>query len=165
MRKFGWCKVLTDAEIAAIYKKDYGLEPLDEKFDTNYLLQKAKNIPNRNIKQFLMDQTICAGMGNIYTDEALFEAKISPLRKVKDIKMTDWPVLISAMRKVLELGIKYGGTTDSDYVDAEGHKGGMQNHLNVYHKTGKPCPCGCSGKVQQIRIGGRGTHFCPKCQV
>jgi len=164
MRKFGWCKVLTDAEVEAIFKKDYGIEPIDDKFTLEYLLEKTKRIPNRNAKQFLMDQTIAAGMGNIYTDEALFEARISPLRKIKDITSPEWKKLITSMKKVLELGIKYGGTTDSDYVDAEGHKGGMQNHLNVYHKQGADCPCGCSGKIQQIRIGGRGTHFCPNCQ-
>lgn len=164
MRKFGWCKLLTDNEVEAIFKKDYGLEPLDVNFTVEYLLEKGKRIPNRNAKQFLMDQTICAGMGNIYTDEALFEARISPLRKIKDIKLSEWQTLISSMQKVLNLGIKYGGTTDSDYVDVEGHKGGMQDHLKVYHRQGKDCPWGCGGQVTQIRIAGRGTHFCSNCQ-
>jgi formamidopyrimidine-DNA glycosylase len=164
MRKFGWCKVLTNTEIESIYKKDYGLEPLDKDFDVNYLLSKAKNIPNRNIKQFIMDQTIAAGMGNIYTDEALFEAKISPLRKIKDIKMAEWKTLISAMQKVLNLGIKYGGTTDSDYVNVDGKKGGMQDYLKVYHKVGQPCANDCGGKVERIVVGSRGTHYCPICQ-
>ena len=79
-----------------------------------------------------MDQTIAAGMGNIYTDETLFGAKISPLRKVKDIKLSEWKILISSMQKVLNLGIKYGGTTDSDYVNIDGKKGGMQDYLKVY---------------------------------
>lgn len=164
MRKFGWCKVLTDGEVAAIYKKDYGYEPLDKEFTVEYLLSKGKRIPNRNIKQFLMDQTIAAGMGNIYTDESLFEAKISPLRKVKDISMPEWKTLIESMRLVLNKGIKYGGTTDSDYVNIDGKKGGMQDHLNVYHKTGNPCAYGCGGKVIRISVGGRGTHYCPLCQ-
>lgn len=165
MRKFGWCKVLTNGEIENIFKKDYGLEPLGKDFTVEYLLEKGKRIPNRNAKQFLMDQTICAGMGNIYTDEALFDAKISPKRKVKDIKISEWRALIASMQKVLALGIKYGGTTDSDYVDAEGHKGGMQDYLKVYHQQGKTCPNNCGGKISQIRIGGRGTHFCPDCQL
>lgn len=170
MRKFGWCKVLTDEEIATIYKKDYGLEPLrpsgqeNSDFNVNYLLLKAKNIPNRNIKQFVMDQTIAAGMGNIYTDEALFDAKLLPTRKVKDISMSEWRDLIISMQKVLKLGIKYGGTTDSDYVNVDGKKGGMQDHLNVYHRTGLPCLGDCGGVVKRISIGGRGTHYCEKCQ-
>lgn len=164
MRKFGWCKVLTNDEVAAIYKKDYGLEPIDKDFTVEYLLGKAKRLQNRNIKQFIMDQTIAAGMGNIYTDEALFDAKISPLRKVKDITMLEWQTLILSMQKVLKLGIKYGGTTDSDYVNTDGKKGGMQNYLKVYHKTGEPCANTCGGKVERIVVGARGTHFCPKCQ-
>ena len=165
MRKFGWCKVLKDSEVEAIYKKDYGFEPLDKEFTIEYLLSKAKRIPNRNIKQFLMDQTIAAGMGNIYTDEALFLAKISPLRKVKDMALLDWQKVIDSSCTVLKLGIKHGGTTDSDYVDAEGKKGGMQNYLNVYHQTGKPCANDCGGVVKRITIGGRGTHFCSNCQT
>lgn len=164
MRKFGWCKVLINDEVSAIYKKDYGFEPLDKEFTVEYLLGKAKRIQNRNIKQFIMDQTIAAGMGNIYTDESLFEARISPLRKVKDISLSEWKTLIESMCKILELGIKYGGTTDSDYVNVDGKKGGMQEHLKVYHKTGEPCADGCGGVVKRITIGGRGTHYCPICQ-
>ncbi|MEI6040329.1 MAG: bifunctional DNA-formamidopyrimidine glycosylase/DNA-(apurinic or apyrimidinic site) lyase [Candidatus Berkelbacteria bacterium] len=164
MRKFGWCKVLTDLEVEEIYKKDYGLEPLDEDFDTDYLLAKAKNIPNRTIKQFLLDQTIAAGMGNIYTDEALFGAGIMPTRKVKEIKMSEWPVLILKVQKVLKLGIEHGGTTDSDYVNVDGKKGGMQDYLKVYHKVGEPCANNCGGKIERMVVGGRGTHFCANCQ-
>ncbi|AKM81953.1 TPA: bifunctional DNA-formamidopyrimidine glycosylase/DNA-(apurinic or apyrimidinic site) lyase [Candidatus Berkelbacteria bacterium] len=164
MRKFGWCKVLSPQAIEAIYEKDYGFEPLDKEFTVEYLLSKAKRIPNRNIKQFLMDQTIAAGMGNIYTDEALFEAGISPLRKIKDISVPEWQKLIDSMCKVLNMGLKYGGTTDSDYVRADGTKGGMQDHLKVYHQTGKPCANDCGGKVIRITVGGRGTHYCSQCQ-
>lgn len=164
MRKFGWCKVLGDNDIDLIYKKDYGLEPLDKDFTVEYLLNIAKRIPNRNIKQFLMDQKIAAGMGNIYTDEALFLAKISPERKIKDIKISEWQKIIESSREVLNLGLKYGGTTDSDYVNIDGKKGGMQNHLNVYHRTGQACPNDCGGVVKRITIGGRGTHYCPACQ-
>jgi len=164
LRKFGWCKVLTNDEVEAIYKKDYGLEPIDKNFTVEYLLEKGKHIPNRNIKQFLMDQTICAGMGNIYTDEALFDASISPLRKIKDIKLSEWKIVITSMQKVLNLGIKYGGTTDSDYVNVDGKKGGMQDYLKVYHKAGEVCPNSCGGKIERISVGGRGTHYCPICQ-
>lgn len=164
MRKFGWCKVLTDSEVEEIYKKDYGLEPLDDKFNTDYLLAKAKNIPNRTIKQFLLDQTIAAGMGNIYTDEALFDAGIMPTRKVKDIKKQEWLELILSVQKVLKLGIEHGGTTDSDYMNVDGKKGGMQDYLKVYHKVGEPCANHCGGKIERMVVGGRGTHFCERCQ-
>lgn len=162
MRKFGWCKVLNN-NAAALLFTEYGLEPLDKNFTVEYLLSHAKRIPNRNIKQFLMDQTIAAGMGNIYTDESLFEARISPLKKIKDISLSEWQKLIDSMILVLKEGLKYGGTTDSDYVNAEGKKGGMQNYLKVYHRTGQKC-FSCDGKVERIVVGGRGTHYCPVCQ-
>ena len=181
MRKFGWCKVLTDDQLEKVFKEDYGPEPLDsslsraksrdsgqansgEEFTAEYLMRQAAKIPNRNAKQFLTDQKIIAGIGNIYVDEILFECRISPLRKVRDIKLSEWKNIIENTKKVLEKGIKYGGTTDSDYVNAEGKKGGMQDHLNVYHRTGQPCPAGCGGKVERITVGGRGTHYCPVCQ-
>ena len=165
MRKFGWCKVLTKEQLEKIFTQEYGLEPYDAEFTAEYLMSKAVKISNRNIKQFLTDQTIIAGIGNIYVDETLFEAKISPLRKVKDIQLSEWKKIISSVIMVLDKAIKYGGTTDSDYVDAEGKKGGMQNHLKVYHKTGEPCPGGCGGDIKRITIGGRGTHYCPACQI
>lgn len=164
MRKFGWCKVLTDQELQKIFDEGYGPEPFSDKFNTEYLIGFAKRFPNRTVKQFLMDQSIVAGIGNIYADEILFESMISPLRKVKDITENEWKKVIGVTIIILEKAIKYGGTTDSDYVDAEGKKGGMQNYLNVYHQTGKRCPRGCSSVIKRITVGGRGTHYCPTCQ-
>jgi formamidopyrimidine-DNA glycosylase len=174
LRKFGWCKVLTDAEIAKIHDDSYGLEPirrLDDDswqaasdFTVEYLMQKASKIPNRNAKQFLLDQTIIAGIGNIYADETLFLAKVSPLRKVKDVTQEEWRNIHKFIISVLEKAIKYGGTTDSDYVNVDGKKGGMQNHLNVYHLEGRACQNRCGGEIKKIKVGGRGTHYCPNCQ-
>jgi len=164
LRKFGWCKVLNDQELQKIFDEEYGLEPFDDKFNAEYLMLRASKIPNRNIKQFLTDQTIVAGIGNIYVDESLFDAKIVPTRRVKDIQKSEWIKIIESVKKILELGIQFGGTTDSDYVNADGEKGGMQNHLKVYRKAGLPCPDECGGKIERISIGGRGTHFCRNCQ-
>jgi len=165
LRKFGWCKVLNDEELEWIFKEEYGPEPFVQEFSAEYLMRQASKIPSRNAKQFLTDQKIIAGIGNIYADEILFQSRVSPLRKVRDIKLSEWKKIINDTKKVLEMGIKYGGTTDSDYVNAEGKKGGMQDHLNVYHKTGTPCPASCGGKIERISVGGRGTHYCPNCQV
>jgi len=164
MRKFGWCKVLTNDELEKLFKDEYGPEPFDQEFNYEYLIRQAAKIPNRNAKQFLTDQSIIAGIGNIYVDEALFDARISPLRKVKDISLSEWKKIIESVKKVLEMGIEFGGTTDSDYVNAEGKKGGMQDHLKVYHKTGEPCSGDCGGVVERITVGGRGTHYCQNCQ-
>lgn len=163
LRKFGWCKVLKNDAIAEIFNKEFGLEPFSKDFQIEYLLQKVKKIPNRTIKQFLMDQKIIAGIGNIYADEILFESGIMPTRKVKDLKLSEWQKIHKNILEVLKLGIKYGGTTDSDYVRSDGSKGGMQNYLKVYHRTGKKC-FNCSGVVKRMTIGGRGTHYCPVCQ-
>lgn len=164
LRKFGWCKVLSDEQLKHVFTEEYGLEPFDPKFVPEYLMGLAKKIPNRKIKQFLTDQKIIAGIGNIYVDESLFAAKISPVRKVKDVTKAEWKKIIQSVKKILELGIKHGGTTDSDYVNADGEKGGMQNYLMVYRKVGQDCPNNCGDKIKRIVVGGRGTHFCPECQ-
>lgn len=163
MRKFGWCKVLTDGDIDKIFSTEYGLEPFDKDFTTEYLIDKTKRIPNRKIKQFLLDQTIIAGIGNIYADETLFDAGLMPTRRIKDIKSSEWKVLVSSIQKILTLAIAHGGTTDSDYLNSDGKKGGMQNYLKVYHCTGQKC-FGCGGIVKRMIVGGRGTHFCSTCQ-
>jgi formamidopyrimidine-DNA glycosylase len=156
LRKFGWCKVISGPELEKIYQDKYGIEPFSAKF--------AKRYPNRTIKQFLLDQTIIAGIGNIYADESLFLTKISPLRKVKDIKTSEWPVIIKSIIETLNMAIKHGGTTDSDYVNADGEKGGMQDYLKVYRKTGQKCFNDCGGIIKRETVGGRGTHYCLTCQ-
>ena len=162
LRKFGWCKILSDSEVDNIFS-GYGPEPFSPEFTVQYLIERAKKIPNRTIKQFLMDQSIIAGVGNIYNDESLYLSKVSPLTKVKSITPEDWQNIHKSLRSVLEKGIKFGGTTDSDYVDSEGKKGGMQEHLNVYHRNGLKC-IRCKGTIVRINIGGRGTYYCPTCQ-
>jgi formamidopyrimidine-DNA glycosylase len=164
LRKFGWCKVVSDEQLNKVFTEEYGPEPFSNEFNSEYLILKASKIPNRKIKQFLTDQAIVAGIGNIYVDETLFESRISPLRKVKDITSLEWKKIVEDTKMILEKAIKFGGTTDSDYVDAEGKKGGMQDHLKVYRKAGYDCPAGCGGKIIRITLGGRGTHYCPACQ-
>ncbi len=164
LRKFGWCKVLSGKELMTIHDEKYGLEPFAKEFNTNYLIKFAEKYPNRKIKQFLLDQTIIAGIGNIYADEALFAAKISPYRFAKEVKKEEWVKLIKVVIEILDLAIKKGGTTDSDYVNVEGKKGGMQDFLKVYHKEGEPCANKCGDFVHRTTIAGRGTHYCPTCQ-
>ncbi|MEI6499023.1 MAG: bifunctional DNA-formamidopyrimidine glycosylase/DNA-(apurinic or apyrimidinic site) lyase [bacterium] len=174
LRKFGWCKVMTEQEVQDFYAKSYGLEPLllidnligkvNPEFNVEYLQEKASRIPNRNIKQFLLDQTIVTGIGNIYADEILFDVQILPTRKVKDISINEWQKIIESTVKILNLAINHGGTTDSDYVNADGEKGGMQDYLKVYHKDGSRCAGKCGGFVLRTTVGGRGTHYCSNCQ-
>jgi formamidopyrimidine-DNA glycosylase len=163
LRKFGWCKVISNQEVEKEFSR-YGPEPFSKDLNTNYLSRKAQKIPNRTIKQFLTDQEIVAGLGNIYNDETLFLSKIHPKTKVSKLNKNDWQVIINNALKILKKSIKYGGTTDSNYVDAEGKSGGMQDYLNVYHRTDKLCKNKCGSKIKRIKIGGRGTYYCPKCQ-
>lgn len=163
LRKFGWAKVMNSDQIEETFQK-YGPEPFSEKFSTKYLLEKAKRFPKRTTKQFIMDQSIIAGVGNIYADESLFLSKIMPKTTVGMLSEKEIDILRKNIIRVLELGIIHGGTTDSDYVNIDGEMGGMQDYLNVYHKTGEKCPNKCGGLIDRMVIGGRGTNFCPNCQ-
>jgi len=162
MRKFGWCRVLTKKELDE-YLAKYGPEPLDSGFTLEYLKGKALS-SKIAVKKFLMDQSIIAGIGNIYADETLFAARIHPLRPVGSLTDKEWNSVIREAKRILAFAVTKGGTTDSDYVNAYGTKGGMQDFLKVYHHAGEPCPDGCGGKIEKIVVGGRGTHFCPACQ-
>ena len=162
MRKFGWCKLVTRAEMNEYFTK-YGPEPLPQ-IDLKSLQARAARMSRSMIKKFLMDQSVIAGIGNIYADETLYAARIHPKRLVGSITDVEWQKIVTEAERILKLAVEKGGTTDSDYVDAEGKKGGMQDFLQVYHHAGEPCPSRCGGKIERIVVGGRGTHFCPECQ-
>lgn len=163
LRKFGWCKLISDKEVLQIFSL-YGPEPFTKEFTADYLISRAAKTPNKKIKQFIMDQNVIAGIGNIYADESLFDSQIHPATRVRFLSKSDWEKFVMNVKNILQLAIENGGTTDSDYVDAEGKQGGMQNLLKVYHKTGQKCPTKCGGTIERIVIGGRGTNFCPSCQ-
>ena len=167
IRRFGYLKIATTEELKNLRTKELGKlgpEPLGADLTPEYLERIAKRFPCRKIKQFILDQAIIAGIGNIYADEALFDAKIKPMRLAKDIKKNEWPILISSIQKVLKKGIKYGGSSAENFVDAFGQQGRAHEHLKVYRKTGQKCPNNCGGVIERTVIGGRGTHWCRKCQ-
>jgi formamidopyrimidine-DNA glycosylase len=173
LRRFGYIKIYNADDYSKISElKKLGPEPLDSstgqassEFTAEYLFNRAKRIPNRNIKQFILDQEIIAGVGNIYVDESLFYARISPLRKVGEISVEEWQKIRDSIVKAFKLGLKYGGASEDTYVDAFGNQGKMTEHTNVYRHTGAPCPEGCDGEIKRIKIGGRSTHYCPSCQT
>jgi len=162
MRRFGWCKVVTESELDEYFKR-FGPEPLP-RINLEELKVRAKRMPRSAIKKFIMDPSVIAGIGNIYADETLFAARIHPRRLVGSISDAEWISLADNAVRILTLAVEKGGTTDSDYVNAYGKKGGMQDYLLVYHHAGEPCPAGCGGTIQRIVVGGRGTHYCPDCQ-
>ncbi len=115
------------------------------------------------LKTLLLDQTFIAGVGNIYADEALWRARLHPLRRADTLTPAEVRRLHRAIRSVLRDGIANRGASFSDYVDAQGEEGENAERLNVYRRTGEPC-YRCGRPIQRIVVGQRSTHFCPHCQ-
>jgi formamidopyrimidine-DNA glycosylase len=162
MRVFGWMRVLDDEQVLAEFNK-YGPDVIDENFTAEYL---QKKLANRTIaiKEAIMVNQIVGGIGNIYANEALFEAGIDPRRSAKSLSLDELRHLVTASKQVIRAGLKAGGTTfDGRYVDVDGLAGSYQNQLKVYGKEGELCP-NCQAKIKKIKIGQRGTYFCPQCQ-
>ncbi len=139
-----------------------GPEPFSENFNVNYLTKVISN-KSSSIKSVLLDQTIIAGIGNIYADESLYSAGISPFREARTIKKNEIKRLIRAVVDVLKKSIGAGGTTFSDFRDLEGENGNFGLQTNVYRRTGKECRQ-CKNLIERQKISGRSTHWCRKCQ-
>jgi len=139
-----------------------GPEPFSKDFDANYL-KKVISKRTKSIKAILLDQTIVAGIGNIYADESLYSAGISPFREARTIKKNELINLKESIVNVLKKSIGSGGTTFSDFRDLEGENGNFGLQTNVYRRTGKECHK-CGNLIERQKITGRSTHWCPKCQ-
>ncbi len=139
-----------------------GPEPFSPEFNIEYLTKEFSK-RKKTIKAVLLDQKIIAGLGNIYADESLFEAKISPFREAKTINKKEIIRLRKSILEILEKSIGSGGTTFSDFRDIEGSNGNYSTQANVYRRTGKKCH-NCRNLIQRIKLSGRSTHWCNKCQ-
>lgn len=141
-----------------------GREPIDRKFNSKYLREKLEG-RQAKIKSLLMDQQICAGVGNIYADEALFRAGIKPRRRAQQLRREEINRLAKALRSVLKAGIRWLGTTIADgrYRQPDGAQGGFQNRLMVFGRKGLPCRK-CRAVIKREKIGNRSSYFCPRCQ-
>ena len=139
-----------------------GPEPFSKEFDATYL-KKVISKRTKSIKAVLLDQTIVAGIGNIYADESLYSAGISPFRKAKTIKKYELNNLKESIVSVLKKSIGSGGTTFSDFRDLAGENGNFGLQTNVYRRTGKKCRK-CGNFIERQKIAGRSTHWCPNCQ-
>jgi formamidopyrimidine-DNA glycosylase len=139
-----------------------GPEPFGPEFSPEWLIKNLKN-KNRKIKPLLLDQTFIAGLGNIYADEALFQAGIHPETPAKDLDPKRIHALYQAIVTVLTEAVAKKGTTIRDYVDGEGQKGNYQSLLKVYGRKGKKC-YNCEEEIKTVKLGGRTSHFCPQCQ-
>lgn len=162
-RKFGFIKVIATADvpkdpfIKKLAKEPWTMTP-DEFYDK---LQRHKN---SCIKATILDQSIIAGLGNIYADEALFASRINPRRKSGSVTKKEATDLLFAARTVMDKSIESGGSTMQTYVKADGTKGDyLELFAQVFHRENLPCPK-CGTMIKKIRVAGRGTHFCPQCQ-
>lgn len=163
-RKFGWMRLLPTAEVENLdFFKKVGPEPLAADFTAEQFAERLHRRANSGIKAVLLDQTVVAGIGNIYADESLWAAKIHPLTRVRDVSKTKINSLFTAMQAVLRLSIQKGGSTDKNYVNHKGEKGSYLAFAKVFRREGQPCPR-CNGAIIKIRVAGRGTHICPHCQ-
>lgn len=166
-RKFGYFKLMPKDEVENdSFIKKLGPEPLDtNKFITEQFIKRIRKRNNSAVKAAILDQSVIAGIGNIYADEALFLAKVHPASKVKDLTDDELALILESAIKVMKLSIKLGGSTDKNYIDAKGNRGTYLNFANVFRREGKPCKNHPDVLIEKIRIAGRGTHICPAEQV
>ncbi|HTJ73135.1 MAG TPA: bifunctional DNA-formamidopyrimidine glycosylase/DNA-(apurinic or apyrimidinic site) lyase [Verrucomicrobiae bacterium] len=164
-RKFGWVRLIPTAEVPEIdFMKKVGPEPLEADFTAEQFAARFKRRARTSIKAALLDQTVIAGVGNIYADESLWGAKIHPQRLVVSVTNKEFMRLFTELRSVMNTAIEKGGSTDKNYVNAEGKRGSYLTFARVFRREGKPCPR-CGTTIIKFKAAGRGTHICPHCQV
>jgi formamidopyrimidine-DNA glycosylase len=163
VRRFGTWELLEPGELEEYFTaRRLGGEPLEPGFTTASLTRAFAN-RRTPVKAALLDQRAAAGVGNIYADEALWRARIHPLRRAGSLSKDELGELRKALRKALQTGIVRQGATLRDYRAPDGARGRMQDRFRVYGRAGEPCPR-CGTPIEKIRAGGRGTWFCPGCQ-
>lgn len=174
-RRFGWIKVVKSSEVNKLpFFRDMGPEPFvalgiespDPLRDLSF--SRFKFILSRKItkiKPALMDQTNMGGVGNIYANDALFKAGISPMRSAKTLSDEEVKKLYDSLIAVLKKGFESHGASELSFVNILGQEGEYQNHTLVYGKRGNECPNRCGGKIMFIKLAGRGTYYCPACQL
>ena len=164
VRKFGRMQLIltgTERQVTGIGK--LGPEPNTPEFSEQYFLSSLKR-KKKNIKNVLLDQTVVAGLGNIYVDETLWQSKIHPLSLANKIPADKVEDLRKNINETIKIATEKRGTTVHSYLDANGEVGGYQKMLQVYGHAGEACPR-CGTTFEKIKVSGRGTTFCPHCQV
>src|SRR3989338_3366431 len=161
-RKFGKITLL-DTKTAHDTKNlnNIGPEPLEKKFKLKSFLQRFNRCKSKKIKTTLMDQSVIAGIGNIYSDEILWRASVNPERKVSGLKEKELKLIFAATKETLKKGIEFGGDSMSDYRNIHGLPGKFQLHHEAYRRTGEKCrKKGCKGIIKRKIVNGRSAHFC-----
>ena len=169
IRQFGWIRIVESSKLKDLsFFRDLGPEPpvtmsIGVQPLTLELFKKIVNSLNTAIKPLLMDQKRIGGIGNIYANDALFDAEIDPGRKAKSLSDAEIKKLYNSILKVLKIGLREEGASELSFVNALGEEGSYQNHFLVYGREGQKCKR-CNGIIKKIILGGRGTYFCPNCQ-
>ena len=162
LRQFGWIKIIESGKLKdENYFKTLGPEPFKDL--TLEIFQKIVSSSNIPVKPLIMDQKKIGGIGNIYANDALFDAGVDPKRKAKSLSETEIKKLYKSILKVLRLGLKSEGASELSFVNAKGEEGEYQDHTLVYGRKGKECRR-CGGEIKKIYFAGRGTYYCPNCQ-
>lgn len=164
-RKFGWVRLYPISEIPTIdFMRTVGPEPLEDVFTAEQFVGRIRRRNGTTIKAALLDQTVLAGVGNIYADESLWGACIHPASRVRDLDNEQLARLLGEIKFVMNLSIEKGGSTDKNYVTAEGKRGSYIDFARVFRREGLACSR-CGTVIEKSRVAGRGTHHCPICQV
>ena len=163
LRKFGYLKLVDQVELDKIIHNNYGFEPLTSDYTLVNFSSALKN-KKTNIKAALLNQKNIAGLGNIYVDESLFAARINPARRADSLKPAELKALFLASGKIIARAVEFRGTTFNNYLDGDGRKGNFSKLLKVYGRANLKCPR-CRGLISKIKLAGRGTHYCPHCQI
>ncbi len=164
-RKFGWMRLMPTLSVPEIdFMKRVGPEPLEQAFTGKVLFDRLQRRKGTTVKAAILDQSVLAGIGNIYADESLWGAQLHPAMLVKNLTKKQVDLLASEIKYVLALAIEKGGSTDRNYLDAEGKKGSYLTFARVFRREGQACPR-CGSAIEKTRVAGRGTHICPNCQM
>jgi formamidopyrimidine-DNA glycosylase len=164
-RKFGWVKLVTTDEVArdALVSR-LGPEVSSDGFTVTYLGVQLARHGRAPVKAVILDQSVAAGVGNIYVDESLHLARVHPARLAGSLSAAEVKRLREAVREIMALGIEHGGTSFAHYVNSLGGQGDYLQHARVFRRQGLPCPVHPGTLIEKIRVAGRGTHICPACQ-
>lgn len=163
-RQFGFVELVKTAQVPQYFQRlQMGPEPLGRGFSREYFTDLLARRRGTTIKQLLLDQTAIAGIGNIYAIESLFDARIAPTRRAGSLTTTEASALYRAIRRILPRAIAAQGTSADRYVDAHGAPGSYLPRLRMYGRGGQPCRR-CGTVIRSLKIGGRGTTYCPMCQ-
>lgn len=164
VRQFGYLRLLYDKDLAQVKElREYGPEPLDKNFTYEIFADALKNRKKIPIKLALMDTKVVVGIGNIYSDEILYHAKVLPQRTVESLKPKELKVIFQQIKPVLQMGVKHKGSSVGDFIRTDGKWGSMGKYHFVYGRKGQPC-MGCGTIIKSFKLGGRTACFCPKEQ-